>query len=64
MYFEPGKSYGFMTHAPHDIGDVSDVVLHWHHKSTFVNPFQWNPFGLRHPTLYISKVQVEHGLKQ
>jgi hypothetical protein len=41
MYFEPGKSYGFMTHAPHDIGDVSDVVLHWHHKSTFVNPFQW-----------------------
>jgi hypothetical protein len=53
-----------MTHAPHDIGDVSDIVLHWHHKSTFVNPFQWNPFGLRHPTLYISKVQVEHGLKQ
>lgn len=61
MYFEPGKTYHFMTHAPHDIGDVSDVVIHWHHSSTFINPFQWNPFGLRHPTLYISKVQVAHG---
>ena len=53
-----------MTHAAHDIGDVLDVVIRWHHSSTVINLFQWNPFGLRHPTLYISKVQVGHGTTQ
>ena len=63
-YFVSGNTYSFMAHAAHDIGDVSDVVLHWHHESSLVNPFQWNPLGLRHPTLSITKVQIDHATSQ
>ncbi|XP_063430812.1 pancreatic triacylglycerol lipase-like [Mytilus trossulus] len=64
QYFAAGESYTFMTTAPHDVGDVDDVVVHWHHESSLLNPFQWNPFGLRSPTLLISKVHIAHASKQ
>ncbi|CAC5361735.1 PNLIP [Mytilus coruscus] len=36
QYFTPGQSYTFLATAPHDVGDVNDVVVHWHHQPSLL----------------------------
>ncbi|KAK3090926.1 hypothetical protein FSP39_015779 [Pinctada imbricata] len=60
-YLSPGKSYSYVVTAPHDLGAVQDVVLQWKKNSGILNPFQWNPFNLRHPTLFFKRIDVVSG---
>lgn len=60
MYFSPGNSFSFMLIAQNDVGDLNDIGIHWDHSSALTDPDQWNPMGVRHPTLYIKEVQIKH----
>ncbi|XP_048764050.1 pancreatic lipase-related protein 2-like [Ostrea edulis] len=61
VYFDPGQSYSYVIAVPHNIGTIKDVTLQWVHRGVSVNPFQWNPFNLRHPKLYFQRVEVISG---
>ncbi|XP_052686466.1 pancreatic triacylglycerol lipase-like [Crassostrea angulata] len=61
VYFNPGQSYSFLIAVPHNIGEIRDVSLHWVHHGISINPFQWNPFHLRHPELFFQSVEVVAG---
>lgn len=58
---QPGKTYGFVVTSPNDLGRVTDVDVKWEHQHSILNPLSWNPFNLRHPSVYVSRIQVVHG---
>ncbi|XP_070183854.1 pancreatic triacylglycerol lipase-like [Littorina saxatilis] len=61
MYIKPAKTYTFLLTSQVELGDVHDVNFRWVHDSSFLDIGSWNPFNIRHPTLYIDKVKVDSG---
>ncbi|XP_021343702.1 pancreatic triacylglycerol lipase-like isoform X2 [Mizuhopecten yessoensis] len=57
----PGTTFGFVVTSTADLGKVTDVDIKWEHHRNLLNPLSWNPFNLRHPSVYVSRIQVVHG---
>ncbi|XP_060081751.1 pancreatic triacylglycerol lipase-like [Ylistrum balloti] len=58
---QPGTTFGFVVTSPTNLGRVMDVDVKWEHHRNLLNPLSWNPFNLRHPSVYVSRVDVVHG---
>ena len=56
--FQPGDIHDFVIGLPSDIGHVTAVDITWHHNADILDPFKWNPLGLRHPSLRLSEVDT------
>ena len=61
IYIQPGSTYTYMLTSPVELGQVRDVTFRWVHESTLLDVGSWNPLGLRHPTIYVDRVQVFSG---
>ncbi|CAL1538424.1 unnamed protein product [Lymnaea stagnalis] len=58
VVFRPGSVHQFSVATLSDIWNIRSVTLSFTHIPLFLNPFQWNILGLRHPKLYIDEFDI------
>ncbi|KAL8596193.1 hypothetical protein ACOMHN_021233 [Nucella lapillus] len=58
LYIKPGSTYTYIVMSLIEIGKVRDVTFRWVHNSHVLDLGSWNPFGIRHPTLYLHTVTI------
>ncbi|PVD23637.1 hypothetical protein C0Q70_16910 [Pomacea canaliculata] len=58
VYFNPGEIYTYVATSKHRVGDITNVAVRFDHDSELLNVFSWNVLGLRHPTLFVDRIQV------
>ncbi|KAL3868059.1 hypothetical protein ACJMK2_040897 [Sinanodonta woodiana] len=61
MDIDPGKTYGFVLTSTHDLGTVNRATLSWHHSSSVLDVTSWNILNIRHPSIYIQKLEIVSG---
>ncbi|PVD23638.1 hypothetical protein C0Q70_16911 [Pomacea canaliculata] len=64
VYFNPGQTYTFVMTSKLPLGDVTSVEVRWDHDSELLNVFSWNVLGLRHPKLYVGRIDITSGETQ
>ncbi|KAK7501512.1 hypothetical protein BaRGS_00007316 [Batillaria attramentaria] len=61
VYISPGQTYTYILTSATQLGEVQSVTFKWDHDSTLLNVGSWNVLGLRHPKLYLDRIQILNG---
>ncbi|XP_025110727.1 pancreatic triacylglycerol lipase-like [Pomacea canaliculata] len=64
VYFNPGETYTYVMTSKLLLGDVTSVEVRWLQHWALLDVSSWNFLGLRHPKLYVGRIDITSGETQ